>query len=124
MKQNKTIFLLLFPLCLSFSSCSNKVSTKDPIIDEYKDISFTFCANCDDLTAVVYQELIEEYKKTVERDERKFNKCKEHGITILYFSYEKEIPDTYLNKVFTKETELINNIKKYHEHKEKNQKDN
>ncbi|MBR0294726.1 MAG: extracellular solute-binding protein [Bacilli bacterium] len=66
MKQNKTIFLLLFPLCLSFSSCSNKVSTKDPIIDEYKDISFTFCANCDDLTAVVYQELIEEYKKTID----------------------------------------------------------
>ena len=67
---------------------------------------------------------IEEYKKTVERDERKFNKCKEHGITILYFSYEKEIPDTYLSKVFTNETELINNIKKYYEHKEKNQKDN
>ena len=55
---------------------------------------------------------IEEYKKTVERDKRKFNKCKEHGITILYFSYEKEIPDTYLSKVFTNETELINNIKK------------
>lgn len=59
----------------------------------------------------------EEYKKTVERDERKFNKYKEHGITILYFSYEKEIPDTYLNKVFTNEAELINNIKKCHEHK-------
>lgn len=54
---------------------------------------------------------IEEYKKTVERDERKFNKCKEHGITILYFSYEKEIPDTYLNTVFTNETELIKEIK-------------
>lgn len=54
---------------------------------------------------------VEEYKKTIERDKRKFNKCKEHGITILYFSYEKEAPDNYLNKVFANETELINEIK-------------
>lgn len=67
---------------------------------------------------------IEEYRKTVERDERKFNKCKEHGITILYFSYEKEIPDTYLNKVFVNEADLINNIKNYYEHEQKNQEDN
>jgi len=67
---------------------------------------------------------VEEYKKTVERDERKFNKCKEHGITIFYFSYEKEIPNTYLNKVFVNEAELINEIKGYYEHEQKDQKDN
>ena len=67
---------------------------------------------------------IEEYEKTIERDERKFNKCKDHGITIFYFSYEKEIPDTYLNKVFVNETELINNIRDYYEHEQKKQENN
>lgn len=54
-----------------------------------------------------------EYKNTIERDARKFEKCKSNGIEILYFTYEKEseIPMAYLNKIFTNEDEIINEIK-------------
>lgn len=56
---------------------------------------------------------VKEYEKTIERDERKFNLCKKHGITIYYFTYEKEkeIPKEYFGEIFTDEGSLINEIK-------------
>ena len=53
----------------------------------------------------------ESYRKTVERDEKKFKKCKEHGIKLYYISFEKDLPDTYLDKIYTDVNELINEIK-------------
>lgn len=54
-----------------------------------------------------------EFKNTIERDKRKFEKCKDNGIEIMYFTYEKEneIPQMYFNKIFTNENEIITEIK-------------
>ena len=54
-----------------------------------------------------------EYKSTVERDKRKFEKCSKHGIKILYFTYEnkKDIPEKYIGEIFTNELDIINKIK-------------
>lgn len=49
---------------------------------------------------------------TQERDKRKYKKCKEHGIRILYFADKKYyIPDTYLDKIYTSYQEIIDIIK-------------
>lgn len=55
------------------------------------------------------------FKIRQERDIRKYNKCKDNGIKILYFTYEreKEIPETYIDKIFVNEDDLINEIKSY-----------
>lgn len=59
----------------------------------------------------------EHYKVQRERDERKYNLCKKHGITLFYFSYEKRISfENYLDYVFTSEEELINKIKQIASH--------
>ena len=51
---------------------------------------------------------------TKERDERKYKKCIENGVNLLYFTYEKEdiIPKNYISNVYTDEELLINEIKK------------
>ena len=54
-----------------------------------------------------------EYKKIIERDNKKYLKSKENGLKIFYFSYEKEIPETYIDTIFTNENKLIEQIKKY-----------
>lgn len=56
---------------------------------------------------------VKEYEKTIERDERKFNLCKKNGVTIYYFTYEKnkEIPKEYFGRIFTDEGNLISEIK-------------
>ena len=36
--------------------------------------------------------------------------CKNNNIKILYFTYEKEIPNTYYDKIYTNENELIKDI--------------
>lgn len=46
--------------------------------------------------------------KIQERDLRKYNLCKENNCKLFYFTYEKShVPDTYLDKVYTDENELI-----------------
>lgn len=45
------------------------------------------------------------------RDERKFNLCNEHGVTLLYVSFEKEAPDTYLSTIYRNTNELIDKLK-------------
>lgn len=54
-----------------------------------------------------------EFKKIIERDNKKYLKSKENGLKLFYFSYEKEIPETYIDTVFTNENKLIEQIKKY-----------
>lgn len=55
----------------------------------------------------------EEYNKTIKRDLKKYNKSKENGIKIFYFSYETEIPEKYIDKIYTNEEELLKTIEYY-----------
>lgn len=52
----------------------------------------------------------EAYKKQYKRDIDKYNECKEHNIHLLYFSKENEIPDDYIDSIYTKEENLLNRI--------------
>jgi hypothetical protein len=47
----------------------------------------------------------------LERDTKKYNLCKEHGIKILYFTNYKNIPDNYLDTIYTNESDLLLQIK-------------
>lgn len=50
----------------------------------------------------------EDYEDLFERDRVKYKLCKEHGIRILYFCYNKEwIPDNYIDHVYTTVKELL-----------------
>lgn len=53
-----------------------------------------------------------EFLKTQLRDIKKYEKCKENGIQIFYFSYEKEIPSKYIDDIFINENKLIKSIEK------------
>lgn len=54
-----------------------------------------------------------DYEDIRVRDELKYKLCKEHGIRILYFCYNKEwIPDKYIDKVYSTIKELIEEIRK------------
>lgn len=55
----------------------------------------------------------DEYQKTIKRDEKKYQKSKDNGITILYFSYERKIPEDYIDTIYTNENKLIKKIKEY-----------
>ena len=56
----------------------------------------------------------EEFARTRERDERKHRLLKEHGIRVVYFTYDpKEIPKEYLDTIYVKESQLIDFIKQY-----------
>ena len=48
-----------------------------------------------------------ELTKTKERDERKYLLCKENGVRLLYVSYEKEAPKSYLNTIYNSKDALI-----------------
>lgn len=52
----------------------------------------------------------EAFKKQSKRDVDKYNECKEHNIHLLYFSKENEIPDDYIDSIYTKEEDLLNRI--------------
>ena len=55
-----------------------------------------------------------QFKIQKQRDIDKYNACKEHGVKLLYFSYDKNVPSDYIDKVYTDENELleiINNLK-------------
>lgn len=54
---------------------------------------------------------INSYKETAARDVEKYNLCKENGIRLLYFSKAKNIPPLYIDKLYTKEEELLQTIK-------------
>lgn len=50
----------------------------------------------------------EDYEDLFDRDRVKYNLCKEHGIRILYFCYNKEwVPDNYIDHVYTTVKELL-----------------
>ena len=51
----------------------------------------------------------ETFETQKQRDIDKYNACKEHGIKLLYFSYDKNVPSDYIDKVYTDET-TYNNI--------------
>ena len=55
----------------------------------------------------------DEYQKTIKRDEKKYQKSKDNGITILYFSYERKIPKDYIDTIYTNENKLIKKIKEH-----------
>ena len=54
-----------------------------------------------------------EFDKIVERDKRKFNKCKEQNVKLFYISFEKEKPESYFAPIYTNTNDLINKIKEY-----------
>ena len=53
----------------------------------------------------------ETYNTVVERDERKYKQCTEHGIKIFYISMGRYVPDTYFATVYTDIDSLIKAIK-------------
>ena len=52
----------------------------------------------------------DEFIKTLERDERKYLLCKENGIAILYVSFEKEAPKSYLGAIYKTEEALMHDL--------------
>ena len=50
------------------------------------------------------------YQETVKRDELKFDLCKTNKVHLFYFSKEKDLPDTYFDKIYTNENELLEKI--------------
>ena len=50
------------------------------------------------------------FKSQYKRDIDKYNECKEHNIHLLYFSNENEIPNDYMDSIYTKEEDLLNRI--------------
>jgi hypothetical protein len=55
----------------------------------------------------------EHFLKQKQRDINKYNECKEHNIKLFYFTKEKEIPNEYLDIIYTKEEELLKAINSY-----------
>lgn len=59
------------------------------------------------------------YDVVYERDFRKYERCKEHGIPIFYISFEKKIPEDYFAPVYKTFDDLANAIDIYISEKEK-----
>ena len=57
---------------------------------------------------------IYDYNNTIERDKRKNKICKDNNIKLLYFLYtgRGKVPENYIDKIYTKETELFDIIDK------------
>ena len=53
------------------------------------------------------------YEYTVSKDKEKFEKCKNNGIKLFYFSTEKNIPIDYFDKIYSDNNKLLEEIKKY-----------
>lgn len=53
-----------------------------------------------------------ELAKTKERDERKYLLCKENGVRLLYVSYEKEAPKSYLDTIYISKDSLFETLTK------------
>jgi hypothetical protein len=56
----------------------------------------------------------EAFKKTIERDGRKFKKCEENNVEVLYYTKSKKdiIPDEYYNTIFFNKKQLLDKILK------------
>ena len=57
---------------------------------------------------------IESFNKLKERDQRKFEICKENGIDILYYSNSKKTPNDYYNEIYHDTEELLKTINEKH----------
>jgi hypothetical protein len=55
----------------------------------------------------------EGYKILSERDVRKYNKCLEHGVKLFYISFEKNVPENYIDVVYRNTNDLIAAIRTY-----------
>ena len=53
------------------------------------------------------------YEYTVTKDKEKFEKCKNNGIKLFYFSKEKELPNNYLDTIYNSNNDLLNEIENY-----------
>jgi hypothetical protein len=53
------------------------------------------------------------YHSTIERDKIKYELCKKHNISILYYSEYSKLPDTYFNTIYNNEEKLLNVILKF-----------
>lgn len=53
------------------------------------------------------------YDYTVKKDKEKFEKCKNNEVKLFYFSKEKELPNDYLDTIYSNNNDLINEINKY-----------
>ena len=56
---------------------------------------------------------IKSYNGTVARDIEKYKLCKENNIKLYYFSKARNIPLDYIDKIYTNEEELLQEIKRY-----------
>lgn len=56
---------------------------------------------------------IKTYNEIVKRDKEKNLLCKENNIRLFYFSKAKNIPSSYVDKVYVNAEELLREIKKY-----------
>ena len=56
---------------------------------------------------------VKKYIKQQKNDYEKFLLCKENGIELLYFTYDKTIPNNYYSKIYTNEKELLDSILTY-----------
>lgn len=56
---------------------------------------------------------VKSYNGTVARDIEKYNLCKENGVKLFYFSKAKNIPTSYIEKIYTDYEELLQVIKTY-----------
>ena len=51
-----------------------------------------------------------EFEKTTERDKRKYKICKDNSITLLYVSFEKEVPKQYISRIYNNKEDLFSRI--------------
>lgn len=56
---------------------------------------------------------VKKYEYTKMKDKEKYDKCKANGVKLFYFSKEKELPNGYLDTIYSDENELLKEIKKY-----------
>lgn len=52
----------------------------------------------------------DEFEKTIERDRRKCLLCKENGIKLIYVSFEKEAPESYLSTIYKTKESLMHDL--------------
>ena len=53
------------------------------------------------------------YEYTVKKDKEKFEKCKNNGVKLFYFSKEKKIPNEYLDVIYSNNNDLLKEIEDY-----------
>ena len=56
---------------------------------------------------------IKKYEYTVRKDKEKFEKCKNNGVKLFYFSKEKKIPNEYLDVIYSNNNDLLKEIEDY-----------